>query len=340
MPDLIGAGSVAEMLPLPTQELRATYYDTVDRRLARWGITLRHRTGEGDRAAWTLKLPTPAADVAGVTPASREEMEIEGGPGTIPEVLVDLVTAHVRSHPLAPAAVLATTRAGWRLVAGDGHPVAELTTDDVSVMEGGDPLPLQRAGARGAGGIAGRPGRRHPPPAGGGRGRRGADSQGGPGARADGHRAPGRGGSRVRAGRSRRLGGPRRAGRRSAPDPPPRPGDADGIRGGPPPVPGRRPSPPQRSPDARAAPGQRLGTGPGRRSPTARRPAGRRPRPGRASWRGSGRSTATWAPRSSRWSPTSISAMARHGPRSSTSSARTDMPSSSSGSSCWPGTRS
>ncbi len=136
MPDLIGAGSVAEMLPLPTQELRATYYDTVDRRLARWGITLRHRTGEGDRAAWTLKLPTPAADVAGVTPASREEMEIEGGPGTIPEVLVDLVTAHVRSHPLAPAAVLATTRAGWRLVAGDGHPVAELTTDDVSVMEG------------------------------------------------------------------------------------------------------------------------------------------------------------------------------------------------------------
>ncbi len=60
MPDLIGAGSVANVLPIPTQELEATYYDTVDRRLARWGITLRHRTGDGDRAMWTLKLPRTA----------------------------------------------------------------------------------------------------------------------------------------------------------------------------------------------------------------------------------------------------------------------------------------
>ncbi len=136
MPDLIGAGSVAEVLPMPTQELQATYYDTVDRRLARWGITLRHRSGEGSRAAWTLKLPTTAVAISGVMPASRAEMEIEGEPGAIPEVLVDLVTAHVRSHPLTPAAVLATTRVGWRLLGGDGHPLAELTTDDVSVMEG------------------------------------------------------------------------------------------------------------------------------------------------------------------------------------------------------------
>lgn len=136
MPDLIGAGSVAEVLPMPTQELRATYYDTVDRRLARWGITLRHRSGEGSHAAWTLKLPTTAVAISGVMPASRAEMEVEGGAGAIPEVLTDLVTAHVRSHPLAPAAVLATTRIGWTLMAGDGHPLAELTTDDVSVMEG------------------------------------------------------------------------------------------------------------------------------------------------------------------------------------------------------------
>ena len=87
---------------------------------------------------WTLKLPIPAADVAGITPASRDELEIEGGPDGIPEVLVDLVTAHIRSRPLTPAAVLATKRAGWRLLAGDGHDVAELTNDDVSVMEGGD----------------------------------------------------------------------------------------------------------------------------------------------------------------------------------------------------------
>ena len=35
IPDLIGAGSVTEVQPLPIQDLRATYYDTVDRRLAR-----------------------------------------------------------------------------------------------------------------------------------------------------------------------------------------------------------------------------------------------------------------------------------------------------------------
>ena len=51
--------------------------------------------------------------MAGITPASRDEVEIEGGPDGIPEVLVDLVTAHIRSRPLTPAAVLATKRAGW-----------------------------------------------------------------------------------------------------------------------------------------------------------------------------------------------------------------------------------
>ncbi|HEY7737757.1 MAG TPA: CYTH and CHAD domain-containing protein [Candidatus Limnocylindria bacterium] len=138
IPDLVGAGSVSEVEPIPIQELRATYYDTVDRRLARWGITLRHRTGEGDHPAWTLKLPTTATAVSGVMPTARHEMEVEGEPGDIPEVLIDLVTAHVRSHPLAPAAVLATRRAGWRLLSGDGHAVADLTSDEVTVLDGGD----------------------------------------------------------------------------------------------------------------------------------------------------------------------------------------------------------
>jgi inorganic triphosphatase YgiF len=138
IPDLVGVGSVTEIEPIPIQELRATYYDTVDRRLARWGITLRHRTGEGERPAWTLKLPTAATAVSGVMPAARSEMEVEGDPGDIPEVLVDLVTAHVRSHPLTPAAVLTTRRIGWHLLAGDGHPVADLTSDEVTVLDGTD----------------------------------------------------------------------------------------------------------------------------------------------------------------------------------------------------------
>ncbi|HET9497512.1 MAG TPA: CYTH and CHAD domain-containing protein [Candidatus Limnocylindria bacterium] len=136
LPDLTGAGSVARMQAMPSRDLRSTYYDTVDRRLARWGITLRHRTGDGDRAPWTLKLPLPAVAVDGVRPASRSEIDLEGPADAVPDMLADLVTAHVRAHPLTVAAILATQRTGWRLVAFDGQVVAELTTDDVLVMDG------------------------------------------------------------------------------------------------------------------------------------------------------------------------------------------------------------
>jgi len=140
MPDLAGVGSVARMLPLPTQELRATYYDTVDRRLARWGITLRHRDGEEDHpTAWTLKLPYAAASqVSGISPAFRAELDAEGSPDRVPATLADLVTAHIRSYPLAPAAVLSTRRGRWQLVDAGGRSIAELVDDEVSVMDGND----------------------------------------------------------------------------------------------------------------------------------------------------------------------------------------------------------
>ena len=48
---------VAGMEELPPLDLRATYYDTADLRLARHGITLRYRTGEGDAVRLDLKLP-------------------------------------------------------------------------------------------------------------------------------------------------------------------------------------------------------------------------------------------------------------------------------------------
>ncbi|MBV9412199.1 MAG: CYTH domain-containing protein [Acidimicrobiia bacterium] len=41
--------------PLPRRSLTATYYDTPDLRLARWGLTVRYRTG--DNTGWTVKLP-------------------------------------------------------------------------------------------------------------------------------------------------------------------------------------------------------------------------------------------------------------------------------------------
>jgi CHAD domain-containing protein len=135
LPDLTGAGTVARMFALPSHDVRATYWDTVDRRLARWGITLRHRSSDGDRPSWALSLP--AAATAGINPdTARSEVEADGPPDAVPQLLADLVTAHARSHPLTAAVGLATHRSGWRLVAFDGQVVAELNVDDVLVMNG------------------------------------------------------------------------------------------------------------------------------------------------------------------------------------------------------------
>jgi hypothetical protein len=42
----------------PSERLSPTYLDTDDLRLALWGISLRHRVGEG----WTVKLPVEHND--------------------------------------------------------------------------------------------------------------------------------------------------------------------------------------------------------------------------------------------------------------------------------------
>jgi CHAD domain-containing protein len=135
LPDLTGAGAVARMYALPTRDLRATYWDTVDRRLARWGITLHNRSNDGDRPSWALTLP-PSSATGTTAGNSRSEVEADGPPDAVPAPMADLVTAHVRSHPLTPAVDLATRRAGWRLVAFDGQVLAELLVDDVRVMDG------------------------------------------------------------------------------------------------------------------------------------------------------------------------------------------------------------
>jgi CHAD domain-containing protein len=137
LPDLTGAGAVARMYALPGRDLRATYWDTVDRRLARWGITLHHRSSDGDRPSWALTLPTSIAAGAAST-NGRSEIEADGSADAVPPLLGDLVTAHVRSHPLTAAVGLTTHRAGWRLVAFDGQVLAELLVDDVRVMDGDD----------------------------------------------------------------------------------------------------------------------------------------------------------------------------------------------------------
>lgn len=115
----------------PSLDLRATYHDTPDLRLARHGATLRYRTGEKDGPVWTLKLALPGLDAR-----VREERNFTGPAGTPPEEARDLVTAFARSEPLAPVARLRTKRRSWEVVSEQDEAVAELSDDEVSILEG------------------------------------------------------------------------------------------------------------------------------------------------------------------------------------------------------------
>jgi CHAD domain-containing protein len=110
------------------RELRATYYDTADLRLARMGITLRYRTGESGRP-WHLKLPTGTTGV-------RDELATDGDAEEVPRELRSLVTAWVRSAALAPVATLRTERDTWLITDSAGETLAELVDDTVSILDG------------------------------------------------------------------------------------------------------------------------------------------------------------------------------------------------------------
>ena len=114
----------------PALDLRATYHDTTDLRLARHGATLRYRTGEAGGSTWTLKLALPGADAR-----VREERNFSGPSGTPPAEARDLVTAFARTEPLAPVARLRTKRRNWEVVSGE-EVIAELSDDEVSILEG------------------------------------------------------------------------------------------------------------------------------------------------------------------------------------------------------------
>jgi CHAD domain-containing protein len=115
----------------PTYDLRATYFDTEDLRLARGGATLRYRSGEGDKSGWTLKLPVDGHDAT-----VRDETTFEGTQGAVPEAARHLVTAFARNHSLGPVARLRTKRRVWTVRDDEGEVIAELADDEVSILEG------------------------------------------------------------------------------------------------------------------------------------------------------------------------------------------------------------
>src|SRR5664280_602865 len=122
LPDLSGAAAaVSEAVE---SQLDATYFDTVDTRLARYRITLRRRTG-GDDAGWHLKLP------AGLDERTEVRLPLGRATRKVPVALAAEVRALVRDRPLVPIAVLRTTRIEQRLLDGDGNTLATIADDTV-----------------------------------------------------------------------------------------------------------------------------------------------------------------------------------------------------------------
>jgi CHAD domain-containing protein len=133
LPDLSGVLDGVTVTPPEAVRLETVYYDTPDLRLARWGVSLRHRAGEG----WTLKLPP--AQAAGQPQGElleRDELVFPGGAKKPPQAAVAIVRAYVRKAELVPVARLSTIRRRVRLVDAAGTRVAEVVDDEVSVRDG------------------------------------------------------------------------------------------------------------------------------------------------------------------------------------------------------------
>ena len=123
---------IAAVRTEPALTLRATYVDTPSLRLARDGVTLRHRTGEGV-PQWTLKLPAGGKRSGGLR---RDELSVPGPATQLPDELHELLTPFLRGEEVAPVAVLQTSRRTHTLLAEDETPLAEVVDDTVSLLEG------------------------------------------------------------------------------------------------------------------------------------------------------------------------------------------------------------
>ena len=101
LPDLTDAKRHITVGPRSILQLDATYYDTPALSLARWGVTLRSRTGEPGHM-WTLKLPVSVDD----SELSRHELTFDGPSGHIPASVRLAVRGFVRaSEPRAGRSV-------------------------------------------------------------------------------------------------------------------------------------------------------------------------------------------------------------------------------------------
>ncbi len=135
LPDLDEVVPGARVELLAPLRLAATYYDTPDLRLARWGATVRHRVSAPatDEPAWTLKLP--ASPLPGAL--SRREIGFAGTETRVPSELLSLVRGLSRGAALVAVARLRTDRRRWELRDAAGRRLVEIDDDEVSVLVSG-----------------------------------------------------------------------------------------------------------------------------------------------------------------------------------------------------------
>jgi CHAD domain-containing protein len=135
--DLTGVAPGVTSRKLATLRQGAIYLDTADLRLARNGLTLRHRTETArgkSQEGWTLKLPGGSDGVAMV----RQEISWPGPPDAVPTEALGLVRAITRGAPLERIATVETMRARLQLRDSDdrdsdGRVIAEVDDDRVVV---------------------------------------------------------------------------------------------------------------------------------------------------------------------------------------------------------------
>ena len=135
IPDLDGVAVGITARSQPEQKLQAVYVDTADLRLARSGLTLRHRSDRSPGSPpgeWTLKLPEESIG-PGLT---RRELNWPGRWGPVPGEVAGLVRAYRRTAALGPVARLVSHRRRTLLCGRSGEPLLEIDDDVVSVMDG------------------------------------------------------------------------------------------------------------------------------------------------------------------------------------------------------------
>jgi CHAD domain-containing protein len=134
IPDLDGVYPGVTAQPQPEQHLQAVYVDTPDLRLARGGLTLRHRSERSSPTSgeWTLKRPEESTGPG----VSRQEINWPGRHGPVPAEISGLVRAYRRTASLGPVARLVTQRRRTVLLGRSGERLLEIDDDVVSVMDG------------------------------------------------------------------------------------------------------------------------------------------------------------------------------------------------------------